>query len=642
MAKITPSKRNKTDRDTVVVKTKQDSDKFPQRGYKWWKAESKQQMAMEVIATAAFLKEAQQYRYRQTSIYARMYGNQPLFNFVGSNINKFSSSNSLPIDRPTMNVVQSCVDTLVSRITQSRPRPVFLTDNGDYKERTLAKQLNNFMVGELYQTHYYELASLMLRDAAVAGTGCLKIFEGQDKRVMLERVLLTELLVDPNDGLYNDPRQLFQLKLIDREVLKDCFPEYKSIIQRAEQAYPEANGDADRTISDQVIVVEAWHLPSGPEAKDGKHIIACSEGMLMSEDYTKKKFPFVFLHYSPRMLGFWGQGLAETLLGTQVEINKLLMTISSAINLVGVPRVFLEEGSKVVKAHLNNQIGSIVTFRGTKPIYEVAPCMAPEIYAQLQRLVDYAYQQSGISTLAASAQKPAGLDSGAAMREYDDLQSDRFAALSKRYDNAAIEAAYLITDIAKDIAERDGRYETVYPNKNSAKQIDLPDAKLLQDPFVIQCFDASSLPRDPAGRKQTVIEMTQAGMITMQEGRRLLDYPDLEQVDKLANAAEERILQVLDNIIEEGEYTPPDPFMDLGLAEQLVTQYYNLYTQAKLEEEKAQMLRDFFAQIQALKQAAMPPPQALPGAAPGQAPPQALPAARPVSDVLPNAPPSGA
>jgi len=72
--------------------------------------------------------------------------------------------------------------------------------------------------------------------------------------------------------------------------------------------------------------------------------------------------------------------------------------------------------------------------------------------------------------------------------------------------------------------------------------------------------------------------------------------------------------------------------MDLNLATQLVTQYINLYGQAKLEESKAQKLRDFFSQIQAIKQAAMPPPM------PNQAAPQANPEPAKTSPLVPNSP----
>ena len=629
--KITPKK----DSNTVVVRTKDTSTATRQGA--WWKAQTKADLSMELLGTASLLKEQQQYRYRQASIYARMYGNMPLMGFPGASINRMSTNQNLPSDRPTMSVVTSCVDTLVSRLTQSRPRPVFLTDNGDSKNRKFAKQMNNFIAGAFYSCDAYPKGVTALRDATVLGSGVLKVLE-IDKKVALERKLFTEILVDPNDALYGDPRQMYEVKLIDREVLMEMFPKAASKIAKAEQAYPDNAGDSQNTVSDQVMVIEGWRLRSSSTSKDGLHAIACTEGLLFDEPYEKDTFPFAFLNYSPRLLGFWGQGLTEQLMGTQLEINKLLMTISSSINLVGVPRVFVEDGSKVVKAQLNNAVGSIVTYRGTKPQYEVAPCVPQELYAQLERLIQYAYQQSGVSALSAASQKPMGLDSGRAIREYDDLQTDRFAALAKRYDDFYIDLAYLVIDKAKDICKRDGKYTTIYPNKDGTREIDLPNADLLSDTYVIQCFDTSSLPRDPAGRKQAVIEDMQAGLITPQEGRRLLDYPDLEQVNKLAFAAEERILKILDDIIEDGKYSPPDPFMDLARAEELVTQYYNLYEPAKLPESKAQQLRDFASQVQALKKAAMaamaPSPEMM-GAA---GVPQANPAAAPTNDMIPNVP----
>lgn len=624
--KISPSKA----KNSITMSTS-DKKHSPQVS-QWWRAKSDEELAGQLVGSAVYLKESQSARYRSAAIYARLYGNMSLYNFIGSNISKMDQSHGLPTDRPTFNLVQSAGDTLVSRISQARPAPVFLTDNSDYKERNLAKKLNNFILGEFYQTKAYDKATILLRDAIVEGTGCIKIYEDENNRVALDRVLLTELLTDPNESIYGEPRQIYQIKLIDRQVLIQQCPKYKDIIEIAAQAYPDSSADSSKTISDLVMVVEGWHLRSGKKAHDGRHTIACSSGVLLDEEFTKDKFPFVFLHYSPRMMGFWSQGLAEQLMGTQLEINSLLYTISKAIKLVGVPRVFIEEGSKVVSAHNNNDVGVIVKYRGTKPIYEVAPCVPQEMYAQLQRLIDYGYQQCGVSALQASSQKPSGLDSGEAIRTYDDISTDRFAALSRRYDNLFIDLAYAITDLAKDIAERDGKYQTVYPNKNGTKQVDLPNASLIQDPFVIQCFNASSLPRDPAGRMAKITEMIQAGMITIKEGRRLLDYPDLDQVEKLANASEERIFQILDEIVEDGKYTPPDPFLDLQLANELTVQYINLYSSAKLEEEKCQQLRTFFSQIQALKMAAMPP-------APTAAAPvsQANAAPLPTSPLVPNA-----
>lgn len=593
---------------------------------KWWLASNDKQMAQELISSADFLKTNQQYRFRQTAVYSRLYGNQSLLDFAGSNVDRATNAQQLPLDRPTFNLIQSAADTLISKIGQQRPAPVFLTDNSDYKERNLAKKLNNFMQGEFYQTDAYKKGVIALRDALVVGTGVLHVYEDEKNRVALERVLLNELFVDVTEAAHGNPRQLYRMKLIDRSVLTAAAPKAKGKIANAEQAWMDSSGDAQKSLSDLVIVVEGWHLASGPNTNDGRHTIACSEGIIFDEEYTKEKFPFVFLHYSPRMLGFWAQGLAEQLTGTQLEINSILYTISKSMRLVGVPRVFVEEGSKVVKAHLNNDVGSIVTYRGTKPEYSVAPCVPAELYAQLQRLIDYGYRQCGVSALDAGAQKPAGLNSGEAIRSFEDISNDRFNSLSRRYDDFFVELAYLVVDLAKDIAERDGKYQTVYPNKNGAKEINFPKIKMLQNPFVIQCFSMSSLPKEPAGRLAKISEMITSGMITIKEGRRLLDYPDIDQVEKLANASEERIYKMLDEIVEgededeEFEYSPPDQFLDLQLAKEIVVQYINLYGATNLEEEKMELFRTFYRQVLDLMAAAQPlAPAAMPGQDPAAA-----------------------
>jgi hypothetical protein len=447
----------------------------------------------------------------------------------------------------------------------------------------------------------------------------------------------------------SDPRQFYEVKMVDREVLVSLYPKYERILAVAENAYPDNSSESGKTISDLVMIVEGWHLPSGKDAKDGRHTIACSSGVLLDEEYNKQTFPFVFLHYSSRLAGFWAQGLAEQLMGTQLEINSLLYTTSRALKLMGVPRILQEANSKVMSTAHNNDLGVIVKYQGIKPEYVVSASNAPELYERIQQMIDYAYQQCGVSAMQASSNKPAGLNSGAAQRVYDDIATDRFASLSRKYDNLFIDLAYLITDQAMDICKETGSYETVYPNKDGTKVIDLPEMDLLQDPFVIQCFNTSALPKDPAGRMQTVTEWIQAGAITLKQGMRLMDFPDLNQYEKLANASEERIYQILDKIVKDGEFTPPDPFLDLDLATQITTQYYNLYSPAKLEEDKLELIRTFFLQLQALKQAAMPPPmpQAPQPGAPGPQgagamAPAAAAESLPTSALVPNGNPSGA
>lgn len=621
----------------IKMKTKAKGD-LSGRGElaEWWLAEDETKLAQELCATAAYLKTNQNYRTRQLACDVRLYCGLPIYSYAGSNVSKMDRTKALPDDRPTFNLIQACTDTLVSRLTQAEPQPKFLTDGADYKQRHLAQRLNQFILGEFYQTKAYEKAAKMLRDCIVMGTGALKVFEGDDHKVCVERKMITNLFVDDNDSIDGDPQCMYELQLMDRNKLISQNPKQQKLIENTPQSYPDNSPDSGRTTADQVMVVEAFKLPSGPDPEapgyyPGRHTLATVNGIVADEVWSKTKFPYVFANYSDPFLGFFGQSLATQLFGTQLTLNRILYTIARAITLVGVPRVFIEQNSKVVKAHNNNEIGVIVTYSGTKPNYEVAPCNAPEMYEERDRLIQYGFQQCGVSNMQATGQKPAGLNSGEAIRTADDINNDRFSALAKKYDNVFKDLAYLITDTAMDIAKREGKYQTVYPNKDGTKEIDLPAMKFLKDPFVIQCFTESALPRTPAGRIEKVTELVQAGALSLKEGRRLMKFPDLEQNERLDNASEERIFKILDEIVENGKYTAPDMFLDFELATTLTVQYINLYLAANLEQKKADMLRDFFTAVQALKQAAMPPPMPMAlGAAP------ANPEPAPISPLVPN------
>ena len=245
---------------------------------------------------------------------------------------------------------------------------------------------------------------------------------------------------------------------------------------------------------------------------------------------------------------------------------------------------------------------------------------------------------AGISMLTASGTKPQGLNSGESQRVFDQIQQDRFAALAKRYQNIYPELAYMYLNVAEDIAKQEGSYLTIYPGKDGTREIDLKNLKGLTDNPIIQCFEESSLPKDPAGRQAKLSEMLAAQEITPQEFRRLSNFPDLQQDDRLAAALEERILYCLDDIVEHGDKNfdkiAPDNFMldPTDMASAKCTNYINLYSTLNLEESKLQALRDWFTQVQNLKQQANPPPvQQAPA---GQAGP--LPVAPPQQSIAPT------
>jgi hypothetical protein len=332
------------------------------------------------------------------------------------------------------------------------------------------------------------------------------------------------------------------------------------------------------------------------------------------------------------MYGYFGQGAAEQLQNIQLEINKILWIIQRSMHLAGSFKVLIENGSSIVTEKINNDIGSIIHYNGTKPEYVVPPIVPVELYQQFERLKTLAYEQVGVSQLSASSLKPAGLNSGRALREYNDIESDRFNTVGKAYEKLFLDLAKISISVAKDIFEREGKYPVKVPGKKFIETIDWKDISLEDDDYVMQMFPVSSLPNDPEGRLQTIQEYMQAGIISPRSGRRLLDFPDLDQIEDLANSQEDYLHEILEKIIDDGEFTPPDPFDDLKLAQELSLEYYTRGKMQGLEEDKLELLRTFNDQVQVLMQKAMPPAPPMAGA------PQANPMPTPQSELIPNVP----
>jgi hypothetical protein len=599
--------------------------------YQWWLAQNDQELCAQLLSTTAFLKNFHSARIRQASLYSRLFSGKPLYNYLAST-STLDNSQQMPMGRPTANVVYSCSDTITSQLTQDNPTPVFLTDAGHYKERRLSKQFNDFILGEFYRCKAYELGAEAFRDTTIIGDGYIKIVEKNNK-VALERTLATELLIDFNDGYYGNPRALIQTKLCDRGMLADHFPKEADKIYGAQGGTVDNSPQSTDTISDQLIISEGWHLPSGEAAKDGRHSIVCSDGLLLDENWDKDYFPFENLYYNRNLVGPFSQGLAEILFPTQMEIYKMLIIASQSLEMTGVPKIIISELSKVLETAFNNNISSIIKVKtmSEAPQFVNARSNNVEIYEYIKWLIENSYQISGISSLSAAGTKPAGLNSGEAQREYMNIQSARFSAMQKRYQEFYPKLSYKMIDKAADICKREGKYTTVYPGKDGTREVDFPKVGMLKDTYVIKCFDESSLPKDPVGRQAKLSEMLAAGEISNQEFRRLSNFPDLEQSDQLAVALEERILHDLDQIIEEGEkgYNPPDEFIldPSDLATKLTVQTYNKYVVTDLEEEKLQLIRDYFTAVQTLKQQANPPQPQMP-----------MPNAQPNIPVAPPAP----
>jgi hypothetical protein len=111
----------------------------------------------------------------------------------------------------------------------------------------------------------------------------------------------------------------------------------------------------------------------------------------------------------------------------------------------------------------------------------------------------------------------------------------------------------------------------------------------------------------------------------------LINFPDLQDYTNMQTAPLELIRKNISLIIDEGEYHPPTPFLNLQLALQLGTLELQRAQQNNVEEERVGLLMDWLNDInEQLNQQSPPAPQ--PSAPPNQ---QQTPTAQPPANVSP-------
>jgi hypothetical protein len=635
--KISRANMKQTDEKGRTLREPKKDNQAEGKNFQWWLVEDDETaQANSVVNTVAFIQKHQSSRLEQMTVSTRLYGNTAAYNLIGTAFTRANSVNSNPqSQRMSFNVCASVIDTLTSMIAKNKIIPTYITQGGVWGMQRKAEKLSKFTEGMFYQTKMSEKIPMIFRDCCVWGDGFLHVFENEGE-VDVERVLPHELFVDMIEALATAPTQLHRVKYSDRDTVIAQFPEHKEYLLTANPTSPQDIGGAG-TAAQLITITESWHLRSGKKAKDGLHIICCGDKVLFKEKYEKDYFPFAQLSYSKRLLGWFGQGICERLQNIQGEINRNMMLVQRSFWMGGSFKVLLENGSKVVTQHINNDVGAIIHYTGTMPQYVTPPTIQPEIINYIDALIDKAYRQEGISQMTAAGTRPAAELSGRALREMNDSEQDRFMQIQQGVEMFALEVARQMIEVAKDIYKRKGTFKATYPATKFLETIDWKDIQLEEDQYVLKAFPISSLPSDPAGKLQTIQEYAQAGWITPRTARRLMAMPDLEMSDSLANAAEEWVCNVIELILDEGKYTALQPFNDLAIAKEYSLKYYNYAQLNNCPEKNMALLRKWMANLDDMLGVNQPPPVVQPGnAAPGAA--QAVPQPPPVSPLLPNAP----
>ena len=557
--------------------------------------------------------------------HARLYGGTQI-----AGLTPWQYGSELSAQRLKLNVVASCVETAVSKLCKSRPAPQFLTNGADYDTRRKAEKLNKFGKGCLHQSGWYDLDPILMRDAATFGTAHVK-HTHVGKVLVDERCLPWDVLVDPRECRTSPPRTLVHRYYMDKGVALARWAKGRGAtrIERAiEDAQTPRRGAADFGMdetSDQIEIIEGWHLRSGTDADDGRHVIAVRtgaavSGVLFDEDWTRDEFPFSKLTWEPAVVGYWGRGVAEKLTGIQFEMNALLIKIQESMRIHGRTFAFIDAASGVPVSHVDTALDTVfIVDNGARPPTVVAnQSVHPELLAQVNTLYQRSFQEVGISEMSASSTKPAGLDSGKALREYNDIGSERLVANGRRRETFCLDGVRRKLEVARTIRG----FTVDVPDRRQVTRVAWSDVNLRESEYVLQLFPASLLSQTPAGRRQDVLEMQSAQWIDREKALELMDIPDLDDLYAKATATQRHVREVMGAILDGGAAPPPEPRMRLDVALDLVTAVYLEESTNGAPEAALEQIRHYQDELTAMVAAMAPAaaPQSPPGMMPGGPP----------------------
>lgn len=464
---------------------------------------------------------------------------------------------------PQLNVIASCIDTLHSKIAQSKVRPFFTTVNGTFKDIQCVKQAQQFFDTFYDEQNVNKKISDAFKDACIFDTGVIYINEETRN---IERALPFQTYVRPAEVNYNKITRIFYEQ-------KD-FP--VSLL-------PEKVLSKFKNKSLEYVDFGIYY-----DTVNKTKAFTGNGSIVLTETYEPDVVPFIFLYYKTPVLGNVTTSVADQLINIQQEINVLMAKIKDASQLSAALTFLVPEGSNLKVTQLNNRVGNALQYKplanGGVPVSSATPPFIDNQYISLlNELIQKAYDLVGISQLSAQSRKPSGLNSGVALATMEDVESDRFETQLNQIIRAFI-------DVAKTCIKVFPQNEDILPEIANRVAIKWKDIVKESSNMSIQYSGADNLSKDPSTKLQQLQQLSMAGVIPAARIPQLMQIPDLEMGYSLSNNAIDAVMAVIKSCIEDDVFDVPEFIPFELLKEEIINTQLSL-TSAGYDKNKKDILK---------------------------------------------------
>lgn len=459
------------------------------------------------------------------------------------------------VNSPNVNVIKSVIDTLTSKIAQSKVRPYLNCINGSFKDIQIVKQAQQFFDQMYDMQDVNKTVSEAFRDSCIFDTGVIYVDELTNS---IRRALPWQVFFRPSEKSYNKITRVFYeqkdypISLVPEKYQKKNFNgEYVT--------YGVYYDTFNKTKAVFIPELNVWDI----------------------HPFDSDRLPFIFLWYSSPVAGSSSSSVVDMLNNIQIQINQLMKKISDAATLNPANTIFLPQDSSVKATQLSNKIGNIIQYKATpnmtsSPVTVSTPAFIDPQYMQLvEQLKTDAYEMVGISQLSAQSQKPTGLDSGVALQTMENIESDRFETQL----NQVIRAYVELTKVCIAVFDQDA---TILPESNKRVAIQWRDIVEESKNMTIQFSGADALSKDPSTKLQQLQMLAQAGVLPASRISQFLEIPDLQGGYSLSNNAINAVMTVIDDCLEHDNFNVPEYIPLQMLGEEIIN------TQLSLKAANAQ------------------------------------------------------
>lgn len=483
------------------------------------------------------------------------------------------------------NATAQAIDTIVSRVTAQDPAPYFLTRYGTEQKQRAAETFQAFTNGVFWLTDAWDEIHSALLDAAMLGIGHVIVLDAPQK-VTVDRCTPGSVWVDPLTGKRADG--YFFERYVSRQDLIELYPDHEKKLLLT-SGHP-ISLPVVHTVPDLIRVVECWQ-------RNKRHVV-CVENCTLVDEKWGEHLPIKPIRISdPVPYGYWQSiGLVEACLPIQNEIDFVAKQLQNNHECCAVPTIVTSEKAEVPFEHVaTNQPVRVLRSKSGIPFEVINPRFADQQQFQYQEgLYQKLFERALISLLSAHGQKPPGLNSGVALRNWHDIESIGLSRVAKRLERFVGEVAEEVVRAGRRVYKGYGDWSVKVPSKKMFKDLKWSEAAMKKDEFMIQVRPVSKMPMTVSAKLEHVTYLKNEGFISPQEGREILDMPDTEREEELGNAPVNYLKDGLERMAEEPGYRlVPTIFFDLSLAQKLAGAYYCKLAQQEADPKILEKYEDF-------------------------------------------------